>query len=211
MPNCGSSRMYAGMRLGVVALLLMLVTYLCVPSAALGVAAEDTIQGSRTVLRAAPGTEFRIGGPVTIQNMTIAANYLVGIEVAPMPPGMPDPAAQNVVHLEADVHATSTNPWGFPNGSWIPYLSIVYTISKEGSSWSARGVLSPMTADDGPHYADSLTLAGPGRYALIYKLIPPQVNGFLRHVDHATGVPDWWTPFEVPFNFTYPVETASAS
>lgn len=190
---------------------MVMVAHLCRPNAAFGAALKGAFWESRSVLRVAPGTEFRIGGPVTMNNMTIVANYLVGIEVAPMPPGMPDPAAPDVVHLEADVHASAANPWGFSNGSWIPYLSIVYVLSKEESNWQAQGVLGPMTANDGPHYADSLTLDGSGRYFLTYRLIPPQMNGFLRHIDNATGVPNWWTPFVVSFNFTYPSATPSES
>jgi uncharacterized protein involved in high-affinity Fe2+ transport len=34
----------------------------------------------------------------------------------------------------------------------------------------------------------------------------PEVNGFLRHAGHPTGVAEWWNPFSVEFGFTYPKE-----
>jgi uncharacterized protein involved in high-affinity Fe2+ transport len=44
----------------------------------------------------------------------------------------------------------------------------------------------------------------PGDYQLAYKISPPEVNGFLRHTDRKTGVPDRWKPFGVNSQFTYP-------
>ncbi len=32
----------------------------------------------------------------------------------------------------------------------------------------------------------------------------PEANGFLRHIDKETGVPDWWQPFSETFTFSYP-------
>ncbi|KAK4537870.1 hypothetical protein CDCA_CDCA14G3895 [Cyanidium caldarium] len=154
---------------------------------------------------AALGSEFLINRGVTKNNMAIVPNHLIGIELSPMPPGMP--TGSDVIHLEVDVHATAGNPWGFPEKAWIPYLSIVYLLEKDGSDWRAEGVMHPMTADGGPHYADSLRMDGSGSYRLTYRLSPPRVNGFLRHVDNATGVPEWWDPFEERFNFTYPIAT----
>ena len=75
--------------------------------------------------------------------MEIVANYLVGIEMAPMTAGMVHGA--EVIHLEADVHATADNRNGYPDGAWIAYLTIEYTIEKQGTSWKASGTLQ---ADD---------------------------------------------------------------
>jgi uncharacterized protein involved in high-affinity Fe2+ transport len=146
--------------------------------------------------------EYFIGGPAHQCDMEIVANYLVGIEMAPMPPGMP--IGEGVIHLEADVHATADNVYGFPDGAWVPYLTIEYTLRKQGSDWKARGKLWPMTAKDGPHYADNVKMAGPGKYALTYRFLPPETNNFLRHVDKETGVPAWWPPFSENFTFEYP-------
>jgi uncharacterized protein involved in high-affinity Fe2+ transport len=46
--------------------------------------------------------------------------------MAPMPPDMP--TGQDVIHLEADVHATADNVYGYPDGSWVPYLAIEYSL-----------------------------------------------------------------------------------
>ncbi|HZV20168.1 MAG TPA: iron transporter [Hyphomicrobiales bacterium] len=148
------------------------------------------------------GREYYIGGPVHKHDMEIVANYLVGVEMAPMPAHMTH--GEGVIHLECDIHATADNVYGYPDGAWIPYLTIDYTLQKQGSSWKASGVLKPMTAKDGPHYADNIKLDGPGEYKVTYRFQPPVVNGFLRHVDAETGVPDWWAPFEESFTFKYP-------
>src|SRR5438045_670148 len=111
--------------------------------------------------------EYYVGGPVQKHDMEIVANYLVGVEMAPMPPGMPHGA--DVIHLEADVHATADNVYGYPDGAWIGYLTIDYTIEKIGTGWQAKGTLLPMIAKDGPHYAVNLKMDGPGQYRLIYR------------------------------------------
>jgi periplasmic iron binding protein len=146
--------------------------------------------------------EFYVGGPIHTHDMEIVANYLVGIEMAPMAGTMVH--GGDVIHVEADVHATADNVYGYPDGAWIAYLTIHYTLEKTGSQWKASGVLKPMTAKDGPHYAENVKMDGPGEYKLTYRFEPPVVNGFFRHVDAETGVPDWWAPFEQTFTFKYP-------
>ncbi|MBV8912874.1 MAG: iron transporter [Acetobacteraceae bacterium] len=151
---------------------------------------------------AAQAREYFVGGPAHQHDMEIVANYLVGIEMAPMPPGMPMGA--DVIHLEADVHATADNSYGFADGAWVPYLTIAYGLEKQGSDWRASGTLRPMTAKDGPHYADNVKMNGPGTYKVTYRFGPPEGQGFLRHTDRETGVPAWWAPFEQTFTFRYP-------
>jgi periplasmic iron binding protein len=146
--------------------------------------------------------EYFVGGPITKNDMEIVANYLVGVEMAPMMPGMVHGA--DVIHLELDVHATADNIYGYPDGAWVPYLTIAYTLEKQGSDWKTSGTLKPMTAKDGPHYADNVKMNGPGTYKVTYTLSPPSTNGFYRHVDKETGVPDWWQPFSTSFTFSYP-------
>src|ERR1700704_4381863 len=111
---------------------------------------------------AAGAREYFVGGPVHKNDMEIVANYLVGVEMAPMTPGMMHGA--DVIHLEADVHATADNVYGFPDGAWVAYLTIAYTIEKQGSGWKASGTLKPMTAKDGPHYADNVKMNGRGNH-----------------------------------------------
>lgn len=151
----------------------------------------------------AQAREYPIGGPVQTHDMEIASSYLVGIEMAPMPPGMvmePDS-----VHLETDVHATADNKYGFANGEWIPYLSISYLLVKKGSpDYKQMGTLLPMVAKDGAHYANNVKMDGPGTYTVVLRYESPQINGFFHHVDQETGVPEWWGPFSETFTFQYP-------
>jgi len=151
---------------------------------------------------AARAREYFVGGPVHKNDMEIVANYLVGVEMAPMTAGMVH--GPDAIHLEADVHATADNANGYPDGAWIAYLAIDYAIEKQGSSWKAFGTLKPMIAKDGPHYADNVRMDGPGTYKLTYRFTPPEANGFFRHTDKETGVPAWWQPFAETFTFAYP-------
>lgn len=146
--------------------------------------------------------EYPIGGPVHAHDMEIAAAYLVGIQMAPMSPGMP--TGPDVVHLETDVHATADNPYGFADGAWIPYLTITYSLTKQGTDWHSDGAMLAMTANDGPHYANDVRMDGPGTYTVTLRYVSPESNGFRRHVDKETGVPPWWQPFTERFTFTYP-------
>ena len=145
--------------------------------------------------------EYFVGGPVHRNDMEIVANYLIGIEMAPMTSMV---HGADVIHLEADVHATADNVYGFPDGAWVPYLTIDYRLEKLGSDWHAEGVLRPMTAKDGPHYAENVKMNGPGKYKLTYRFHPPAGSNFFRHVDQETGVPEWWQPFSEEFTFDYP-------
>lgn len=150
--------------------------------------------------------EFYVGEPVVRDHLQIAPAYLEGIQMDHMPKGAStDPKA---VHIEVDVHAAKGEPHGFAEDAWIPYLTIHYKLEKQGASWNATGTLAPMQAKDGPHYANNVKLDGPGQYKLTYVIDPPSVNGFIRHTDQETGVPDWWKPISVSWNFTYPSKPA---
>jgi len=154
----------------------------------------------------ADAREYFVGGPVKEQDMEIVANYLLGIEMASMPMtmgGMMEHGS-DMIHLEADIHATADSPYGYADGAWIPYLTVSYELKKDASDWSASGKLIPMTAKDGPHYANNLNMGGPGLYHLTYRIEPPAPDAFGRHIDKETGVPDWWKPITVHFDFKYP-------
>ena len=151
---------------------------------------------------AAEAHEYFVGGPVHQHDMEIVANYLVGVEMAPMSPNMA--MGPDVIHLEADVHATADNVYGYPDGGWVAYLTINYDLQKVGTDWHAKGVLHPMEANDGPHYADNIKMDGPGSYKVVYTFTSPEAVGFLRHTDKETGVPPWWAPFSQDFTFSYP-------
>src|SRR5665213_1116473 len=126
------------------------------------------------LMQGAAAREYPIGGPVHAYDMEIAASYLVGVEMAPMPPGMA--VGPDTVHLETDVHATADSVWGFSDGEWIPYLSIDYTLTKEGTDWRAAGHLLAMTAKDGAHYANDVKMDGPGRYTVTLRYAAPETN-----------------------------------
>ncbi|HEX3755069.1 MAG TPA: iron transporter [Rhizomicrobium sp.] len=147
--------------------------------------------------------EFYIGEPVVKEGMQIVPNYLTGVRMDRMPAGMG--MGPDSVHLEADVHATKDEAHGFPEDAWIPYLDISFILTKEGvPTYKKNGLLYPMTAKDGPHYATNVDMAGPGTYHLTYLISPPTSHGFRRHVDKASGVPDWWKPITANWTFTYP-------
>ncbi|MFT8419824.1 MAG: iron transporter [Acetobacter sp.] len=146
--------------------------------------------------------EYPIGGPVQAHDMEIAANYLLGVDMAPMPKDMAMGA--DTIHLETDVHATADNPWGFPDGAWIPYIGVDYTLTKKGSSWKNEGILHAMTAKDGAHYANNVKMDGPGTYTVVFRYSSPEANGFLHHTDKETGTPGFWAPFTESFTFNYP-------
>ena len=160
------------------------------------------VAGLCVVGAGARAAEHYIGGPVNENGLEIVGNYLTDIKMEPMPPGA---ATQgNPVHLELDVHANADEAHGFPEGAWMPYLPIVYTLTKKGSDFVSTGRLMAMTAKDGPHYANNVAFAGDGNYHVVYTISPPSVTGFVRHVDQASGVPAWWAPFTVAFDFDYP-------
>ena len=160
------------------------------------------------VLAALPAAagEFYVGEPIVNNNMQLVPHYLLGIEMAPMTKEMD--MGPGAVHLEIDVHATKDDKHGFKEDEWIPYLTISYTIEKVGTNFKKTGRLIPMTADDGPHYANNVALMGDGDYRLTYQFEPPSKGGFLRHVDKATGVPDWWQPFTESWTFHFPSKQA---
>lgn len=146
--------------------------------------------------------EFPIGGPVQTHDMEISANYLVGVTVLP---GTTDMAkGGDVIHLETDVHATADNPWGYPDGAWIAYMPIKYHLRKAQTSWMNDGELHPMTAKDGPHYANNVKMDGPGTYTVTFEYHAPTINGFQHHSDNETGTPGFWETFTQNFTFNYP-------
>ena len=155
----------------------------------------------------AAAKEFYVGEPVVQNDMQIVPHYLLGIEMAPMTRHMD--MSPGAVHLEVDVHATKDDKRGFKEDEWIPYLTISYTIEKVGTKFKKTGKLSPMTAGDGPHYANNVALDGNGDYRLTFHFEPPSKAGFLRHVDKATGVPDWWQPFSETWTFHFPSKEAT--
>lgn len=173
-------------------------------------AAAALLLASAGLAASARAGEFYVGEPIERDGMQIVPNYLTGVvmeghEAHAGSVGEVGGAPARV-HLEADVHALRNNPQGIPEEAWVPYLTIGYRLEKVGGAAAKpqEGRLQPMTATDGPHYAQDVAMDGPGTYRLTYRFEPPSVNGFGRHVDRATGVPAWWPPFETTWTFPYP-------
>jgi periplasmic iron binding protein len=149
--------------------------------------------------------EYPIGTPQQRSGMEIAAVYLQPVTMEPE--GMMKPPQESDIHLEADIHALASNPNGFEEGAWMPYLKVEFELVKEGSAEKLTGELMPMVANDGPHYGDNVKLKGPGKYRLKYRISPPNSPDshahFGRHTDRLTGVRPWFKAFEVEYEFTY--------
>jgi len=139
-------------------------------------------------------------GSVEQSGMEIAAVYIQPVTMEPMMPGM---SADADIHLEADIKALADNPNGFDEGAWIPYLTVSYTIRKQGSDWATQGTFMPMVASDGPHYAQNIKLDGAGRYQLSYHIDPPPRAGFYRHTDRESGTGEWWQPIDLEWDFVF--------
>ena len=148
--------------------------------------------------------ELPIGQPLEANGLNVIGVYLQPVV---MQPAMGDQDAKKTdIHLEADIKALKDNPNGYPEDSWVPYLTVDYTIAKRGSDWKAKGMLHPMIANDGPHYGANVALSGPGQYDVTFRIAPPVVAGghaFMRHTDKETGVAGWWKPFEFKGDFKF--------
>jgi uncharacterized protein involved in high-affinity Fe2+ transport len=149
--------------------------------------------------------EYPIGDEVVRDHMRIAAVWLppIALEMEGMPPTS---AGGDLIHLEADIHATEGNPNGFARDEFVPYLKIRYAITPAGGDGTPihQGTLMPMVARDGLHYGASLVMPKAGAYRLTYAIEPPRAGGLGRHSDPVTGVAPWWEPFEVHFDWDYP-------
>ena len=147
-----------------------------------------------------PPNENLIGDPVEKNHMLVQAVWLPPIHMAGMGPDL----ASDVIHLEADIHATEGNPQGFGKDEFIPYLKVDYAITPAaGGPPVQQGTMVPMVARDGLHYGASVRMAQAGRYRLTYTIPPPSAE-LGRHDDPATGVAPWWQTFTVAFDWDYP-------
>ncbi len=136
--------------------------------------------------------------------MLIKAVWLPAMQME----GMEDPASKDLIHIEADIHATAGNRNGFAKDEFVPYLVVHYSItpaagkSNDDPDRSGPGrLLRPMVARDGLHYGATIPMPKPGLYKLTYTIEPPSAGGLGRHADPATGVAPWWKPFEVWFDW----------
>lgn len=148
--------------------------------------------------------ETPIGLPENGPGMEVAAVYLQPIEMETSPGAHAMRArADSDLHIEADIHGVEGNNYGFAAGEWIPYLTIKYTLVKLDTGKRIEGMMSPMVANDGPHYGDNVKMAGVGKYRLVMRIESPLGAGFGRHTDKETGVGPWFEPFELEWTFNY--------
>ena len=149
--------------------------------------------------------EFPIGDEIEKNGMLIKAVWLPPVQME----GMEAPSSSNLIHLEADFHATEGNRNGCPKDEFVPWLVVDYTIvptnEKAGGKTIApiHGKLMPMIARDGWHYGATIEMPASGHYKLTYAIKPPSAGGAGRHVDPVTGVEPWWKPFEVSFDWDF--------
>jgi periplasmic iron binding protein len=165
-----------------------------------------TVQPPAPVVRQPAGfREYPIGEEVQKNEMLIKAVWLPPVQME----GMEFPATSNLIHLEADIHATEGNRNGFAKDEFIPYLAIDYTIVAVDEKAGGKPIppikehMIPMVARDGLHYGATIEMPGDGHYKLTYAIKPPSANGLGRHVDSATGVEPFWKPFEVSFDWEF--------
>jgi uncharacterized protein involved in high-affinity Fe2+ transport len=157
--------------------------------------------------KSAIALEYPIGTPQNLAGMEIAAVYLQPIEMEPE--GMMRKAAESDIHLEADIHALASNPNGYPEGAWIPFLLVKYEVTKLGTNETVKGDMMPMVASDGPHYGDNVKLKGPGKYKVKFTVYPPNAKEnpagrhYGRHTDRLTGVRPWFKTLEVEWEFVF--------
>ena len=144
---------------------------------------------------------YPIGQAEQFDTVQVAAFYS---QPATMEPAMGLSAADSDIHLESEVTALPNNHLGFAAGEWIPYLTIDYQITAPDGTTS-KGDLMPMTGSCGQHYGSNVKLGAAGTYKISYTVHSPVDNGFMVHVDPATGVTGhfWTTPLQASWDFNY--------
>ena len=157
------------------------------------------------VLLPATAEAAGLGTPLTQAGIEIAP----GLETQVQFDRAPTSLAPDSVFLTADVHATRDNAHGFTG--FVPYLSISFTLTKDGEpTYKKVGLLYPTASKSGPRYIGAAVMDGPGTYHLTYLVSPPSAHGMYRLTGKDNGVPDWWKPITAKWDFTYPTSTASS-
>ncbi|MHB8868792.1 MAG: iron transporter [Thermoleophilia bacterium] len=154
----------------------------------------------------APGavgfTEYPIGDPQEQEGLTVAAVYF---QPVPMEPKSGPGLEETDIHLEADIAAATGNTTGFGIGEFVPYLTVRYTLTKNGTDEVIEGSMMPMNASDGAHYGNNVKLAGAGTYELKFLIESPAEQDYALHTDEETGVAGrfWRKPIELTWEFPY--------
>ncbi len=110
------------------------------------------------------------------------------------------------IHLEADISALE-NKLGYGVGDWVPYLTVDYKVeNSEDGAVAAEGTFMVMSASDGPHYGANIALPDAGTYNVTFTIHSPEENGYLLHIDSATGPGGTFDEFFADGNLTYTFE-----
>jgi uncharacterized protein involved in high-affinity Fe2+ transport len=142
-----------------------------------------------------------IGAPVVRDGIEIVPGSEAVVALDRQPVSLtPDSVA-----LIADVHATKDETHGFPEHAFIPYLSISFSLTKDGTpTYKKTGLLYPVATKGGPRYIGGADMAGPGTYHLTYIVNPPNAHGMYRQTGKEGAVADWWKPITASWSFTFP-------
>lgn len=147
-----------------------------------------------------------LGGPMVRDGVEIVPGIETGVQFDRPPVSL----AADSLFPTADVRAAKDNAHGFTG--FIPYLSISFTLTKDGApTFKKSGLLYPTAGKSGPRYMGATELAGAGTYHLTYIVSPPSAHGMYRQTGKENGVPEWWKPITASWNFTYPISSNSVS
>ncbi|MDR3201029.1 MAG: iron transporter [Spirochaetales bacterium] len=166
-------------------------------------------EGTRPASTVSPGEvagfeEFPIGDDIEFTPyINVAGVYFQPVDM--LPAGKSLSKAQSDMHMEADISAIEGNELGYGAGDFVPNLTVLYEIAKQGSSWKIDGAFMPMNASDGPHYGANIKLDGAGTYKVRFIIQNPESLGYLLHIDAETGVPGrfWQQPLVAEWDFDF--------
>jgi uncharacterized protein involved in high-affinity Fe2+ transport len=156
---------------------------------------------------AAPGElvgfeEFPLGDDLELGPLNVAGVYFQPVDMEPASGSLP--ASQSDMHLEADISALANNDLGYGAGDFVPNLTVKYELVAEDGTVT-EGTFMPMNASDGPHYGANVKFPAAGLYTVRFIIENPEAQGYLLHVDKATGVEGryWTTPLVAEWEFDF--------
>lgn len=162
-------------------------------------------------------TEYPIGEDQEISSggtpqINVALVYFQPVDMEPAGSAGLAASAANF-HIEADISALGSNTLGYPEGSFIPGLTVTYKIvdsatGEVANNGAAEGTFMQMNAADGPHYGANVALPQDGTYNIIIGVSSPEEAGWVLHVDPETGVKGrFWEATELTWeNWEYTVQ-----
>jgi uncharacterized protein involved in high-affinity Fe2+ transport len=188
-------------------LMVLLLIAVCASAAFAGGGQQS---GSRPESMVNPGEdagfeEFPLGDDHLLGPLNVAGVYFQPVDMIPASAGLP--ASQSDMHMEADISAAEDNGLGYGVGDFVPNLTVQYEIIRSTGE-RVEGTFMPMNASDGPHYGANIKLpgvGGPGTYTVRFLIQNPEAQGYVLHVDEATGVPGrfWGAPLVAEWTVDY--------